>query len=78
MAMRRFACHSANSYIANLIIASAQIARRGTWAINRISLRIKSLQTLEKLAIRNYWVLTIKTGPTVYVQHLVCMVVTPY
>ena len=28
-------------------------------------LRIKSLRTLEKLAIRNYWILAIKTGPTV-------------
>ena len=54
------------SYIANLIIASVQISRR-EWAINRISLRIKSLRTLvEKFAIRNY-ILAIKIGPTVHV-----------
>ena len=29
-------------------------------------MRIKSLRTLEKLAIRNYQILTIKTGPTVH------------
>ena len=38
------------------------------WAINRISLEIKSLRTIEKLAIRNYQILTIKTGPTVAIK----------
>ena len=40
---------------------SAQIARRGGLLIERI----KSLRTLEKLTIRNYYILAIKTGPMV-------------
>ena len=36
------------------MIASMQIAHRGGLLINRIGLRIKSLQTIEKLAIDRF------------------------
>ena len=56
-------CLSFFSYIANLRIASVQIARRGGLLIERL----KSLRTLEKLAIQ---ILAIKTGPTVVVRSI--------